>query len=204
MNYVPKINRRAFVVGSAAAGGLALGFGLPTTALAAGDRAQFGENLTANELGIWVAVKPDDTVAIRVVRAEMGQGSQTGLAQLDRRGARLRLVEGHDRISDAVGQREAQARLGQLQLQRQPRDPRIAPVRARGWRCGAPDAHPGRGRRVEGAGRRMHDRQGRHHATRRPARRPPTARWRQPPPSCRCRRSRSSRTRRTGRSPASR
>ena len=27
-------------------------------------------------------MKPDDTVAIRVVRAEMGQGSQTGLAQL--------------------------------------------------------------------------------------------------------------------------
>jgi isoquinoline 1-oxidoreductase beta subunit len=81
MNYVPKINRRAFVVGSAA-GGLALGFGLPTTALATGNRAQFGEDLTANELGIWVAVKPDDTVAIRVVRAEMGQGSQTGLAQL--------------------------------------------------------------------------------------------------------------------------
>ena len=82
MNYVPKINRRAFVVGSAA-GGLALGFGLPTTVLAAtGDRAQFAEDLTPNELGIWVAIKPDDTVAIRVVRAEMGQGSQTGLAQL--------------------------------------------------------------------------------------------------------------------------
>jgi isoquinoline 1-oxidoreductase beta subunit len=81
MNYVPKINRRAFVVGSAA-GGLALGFGLPTTALATGNRAQFAEDLTSNELGIWVAIKPDDTVAIRVVRAEMGQGSQTGLAQL--------------------------------------------------------------------------------------------------------------------------
>ena len=82
MNYQPKMNRRAFVVGSAA-GGLALGFGLPFNALAAiGDRAQFSENLTSNELGIWVAVKPDDTVAIRVVRAEMGQGSQTGLAQL--------------------------------------------------------------------------------------------------------------------------
>jgi isoquinoline 1-oxidoreductase beta subunit len=81
MNYVPKINRRAFVVGSAA-GGLALGFGIPTTALATGNRAQFAEDLTPNELGIWVAIKPDDTVAIRVVRAEMGQGSQTGLAQL--------------------------------------------------------------------------------------------------------------------------
>ena len=86
MNFVPKMNRRSFVIGSAAAGGLALGIDLPfgpKGALAApGDRAQFGENLTPNELGIWVAVKPDDTVAIRVVRAEMGQGSQTGLAQL--------------------------------------------------------------------------------------------------------------------------
>jgi isoquinoline 1-oxidoreductase beta subunit len=86
MNFVPKINRRAFVIGSAAAGGLALGIDLPfgpKAALAApGDRAQFHEELTPNELGIWVAVKPDDTVAIRVVRAEMGQGSQTGLAQL--------------------------------------------------------------------------------------------------------------------------
>jgi isoquinoline 1-oxidoreductase beta subunit len=86
MNFVPKINRRAFVIGSAAAGGLALGIDLPfgpKGALAApGDRAQFSENLSPNELGIWVAVKPDDTVAIRVVRAEMGQGSQTGLAQL--------------------------------------------------------------------------------------------------------------------------
>jgi isoquinoline 1-oxidoreductase beta subunit len=86
MNYQPKINRRAFVIGSAAVGGLAFGIDLPfgpKGALAqAGDRAQFGEVLTPNELGIWVAVKPDDTVAIRVVRAEMGQGSQTGLAQL--------------------------------------------------------------------------------------------------------------------------
>src|SRR5712671_2090217 len=84
MNFVPKINRRSFVIGSAAAGGLALGIDLPfgpKSALAEpGDRAQFSENLTPNELGIWVAVKPDDTVAIRVVRAEMGQGSQTGLA----------------------------------------------------------------------------------------------------------------------------
>ena len=85
MNMVPKINRRSFVIGSAAAGGMALGFDLPfgRAALAQAGPAQgFGENLTPNELGIWVAIKPDDTVAIRVVRAEMGQGSQTGLAQL--------------------------------------------------------------------------------------------------------------------------
>ncbi len=85
MNVVPKMNRRAFVIGTAAAGGMALGFDLPfgAAALAQSSPAQgFGENLSPNELGIWVAIRPDDTVAIRVVRAEMGQGSQTGLAQL--------------------------------------------------------------------------------------------------------------------------
>ena len=31
---------------------------------------------------MWVVVKPDDTVVVRVVRHEMGQGTITGLAQL--------------------------------------------------------------------------------------------------------------------------
>ena len=83
MNFVPKMNRRAFVIGTAAAGGgLALGIpfgGALAQSAVAGD---LHEQLTSNELGIWVAIKPDDTVCIRVVRAEMGQGSQTGLAQL--------------------------------------------------------------------------------------------------------------------------
>ena len=82
MNFVPKINRRTFVIGTAATGGLMLGIGPKAAFAAPGDRAQFHENLTPNELGIWVAIKPDDTVAIREVRAEMGQGSHTGLAQL--------------------------------------------------------------------------------------------------------------------------
>ena len=75
MNFVPKINRRAFVVGSAAAGGLALGMDLPL-----GPRAASAN--TTPELGIWVVVKPDDTVVIRIARSEMGQGSLTGLCQL--------------------------------------------------------------------------------------------------------------------------
>ena len=77
MNYLPKISRRSFVIGSAAAGGgLAIGFDLPfgpTSAQAA---------LSGPELGVWVVVKPDDTVVIRVARSEMGQGTLTGLAQL--------------------------------------------------------------------------------------------------------------------------
>src|SRR6202008_1067909 len=34
------------------------------------------------EINAWVAVKPDDTVVIRIARSEMGQGTLTGLAQL--------------------------------------------------------------------------------------------------------------------------
>jgi isoquinoline 1-oxidoreductase beta subunit len=75
---MPKLNRRAFVVGTAAVGtGLALGldipFGGPTVVRAADG---------SPEVNAWVVVRPDDTVVIRVVRSEMGQGTLTGLAQL--------------------------------------------------------------------------------------------------------------------------
>jgi isoquinoline 1-oxidoreductase beta subunit len=78
MNFVPKMNRRSFVIGTmAAGGGLAIGFDLPL-----GPSAARASNLTGTEVGIWVAIKPDDTVVVRVARSEMGQGSITGLAQL--------------------------------------------------------------------------------------------------------------------------
>jgi len=209
MNFVPKINRRTFVIGSAAAGGLALGIDLPfgpKNALAApGDRAQFQREPQARtSFGIWVAVKPDDIVAIRVVRAEMGQGSQTGLAQLiaeelDADWSKVTIE--YPTPADNVKRKRA---WGKLQLQRQPRDPRIEPVCARRRSGGAPDADSGRSRRMEGACRRMYDGQGRHLAQGVRPRPRPTARWRKLPLSWRCRRSPSSRTRRIGRSPASR
>jgi isoquinoline 1-oxidoreductase beta subunit len=71
-------SRRQFIVGTAAAGGgLALGIGFAQTAAAQAP-------LTADplEMNAWVVVKPDDTCVIRVARAEMGQGTHTGLAQL--------------------------------------------------------------------------------------------------------------------------
>lgn len=75
MNYVPKIDRRSFVVGTAAAcAGFTLGMTLPFGAA----RAQGG----TPELNAWVVVKPDDTVVVRFARSEMGQGSLTGLCQL--------------------------------------------------------------------------------------------------------------------------
>jgi isoquinoline 1-oxidoreductase subunit beta len=75
MNYVPKMNRRSFLVTSAAAGGLALGLDF------AFSKSAFAQGSTP-ELGAWVVIKPDDTVVIRVVRSEMGQGTLTGLCQL--------------------------------------------------------------------------------------------------------------------------
>src|SRR5215471_4689776 len=75
-------SRRKFIVGSAAAGGgLALGFHLPL-GMSPGVRSAAAQAAAGSELNAWVVVKPDDTCVIRIARAEMGQGTHTGLAQL--------------------------------------------------------------------------------------------------------------------------
>jgi isoquinoline 1-oxidoreductase beta subunit len=72
-----KMNRRSFIISSAAVtGGLALGLDIP-----------FGPSLVraadgSPEITVWVVIRPDNTTVVRVVRAEMGQGTITGLAQL--------------------------------------------------------------------------------------------------------------------------
>lgn len=79
MTHMPQISRRSFVVGaaSAAGGGLALGLDIPF----AGAKRALAQGGTP-EVNAWVVIKPDDTVVIRIVRSEMGQGTITGLAQL--------------------------------------------------------------------------------------------------------------------------
>src|SRR5436309_6197227 len=77
MNKHVKLNRRTFVLGTAAAGaGLALGMDIPCGPAVV--RAADG----SPEVNAWVVIRPDDTVVIRIARSEMGQGTLTGLAQL--------------------------------------------------------------------------------------------------------------------------
>src|SRR3989449_3464027 len=73
----PKIDRRSFLIGTAAVGGgLALGLNIPFGGGVV--RAQDG----SPEITAWVVIRPDDKVVIRIARSEMGQGTLTGLAQM--------------------------------------------------------------------------------------------------------------------------
>src|SRR5256885_3494888 len=77
MKGTPKITRRSFIIGTAAAsGGLALGLRLRF------DATEAHAATAPTEVNAWVVIKLDDTVVIRVARSEMGQGTLTGLAQL--------------------------------------------------------------------------------------------------------------------------
>ena len=72
-----RVNRRSFVIGTAAVGGgLALGLNIPL-----GGRAVRAQG-SSPEVTAWVVIRPDDTVVIRIARSEMGQGTLTGLAQM--------------------------------------------------------------------------------------------------------------------------
>ena len=148
MNSIPKMNRRSFVVGTAAAGGgLALGFDFRS---APDSRARRRRLARDRRLGRDQAGRHRGDPH-RALRDGPGHAHRPRPAR--RRRARMRLVEGHLRISDARRERRAQARVGRLLDRRQPRHPQVARIRAQGRRRGAHDADPGRGQRVEGAGR---------------------------------------------------
>ena len=79
MSTLTQLSRRDFLGGSAAsAGALVVGFHLPLLP----GQALAQSAASDPEINAWVVIKPDYTVAIRIARSEMGQGSLTGLAQL--------------------------------------------------------------------------------------------------------------------------
>ena len=80
-------SRRRFIVDTAVVGGgLMIGLGTISNLAMAQSGATYNPNamMTSGdpEVNAWVNIKPDDTVVIRIVRSEMGQGTRTGLAQL--------------------------------------------------------------------------------------------------------------------------
>ena len=118
MTYMPGFNRRSFMVGATAAGaGFALGLSLPSEsdAVSAADGSP--------EVNAWVVIRPDETVVIRIMRSEMGQGSLTGLAQLVAEELDCDWSRVTDRISDARRESRTQSRMGRIQHDRQSRDP---------------------------------------------------------------------------------
>ena len=78
MNAITHPSRRGLLATvSSAFGAFTFGFHAPLVKSAA---AQGGTAVP--EINVWVVVRPDDTVVIRIARSEMGQGTLTGLAQL--------------------------------------------------------------------------------------------------------------------------
>ncbi|MCY4541026.1 MAG: molybdopterin-dependent oxidoreductase [Rhodobacteraceae bacterium] len=75
--------RRFLVTSSSAAGGLVLGFHIPTAAHAGrimGDPWMAAEG--GQEVNAWLVIDPDNTVTIRVGQSEMGEGVFTGLPMI--------------------------------------------------------------------------------------------------------------------------
>src|SRR5438045_2842414 len=78
------LSRRNFIAGSAAVAGGGLALGIPLSfdrgGMASAESRSAAE--TGTEVNAWVVIRPDITCVIRIARSEMGQGTETGLAQL--------------------------------------------------------------------------------------------------------------------------
>ena len=74
---VGSMKRRGVLAGAAAV--FTLGWRVPAVEAAGVGQVDPGKGA---EVGIWVAIHPDDTIVVRIARSEMGQGTMTGLAQL--------------------------------------------------------------------------------------------------------------------------
>ena len=117
---------------------LALGLDFPF------GRARGASRRRPPEVNAWVVIRPDDTVVDPHRPLGNGPGHAHRPRPAGRRGTRMRLVEGDDRISDARPEPCPQARLGRIVDRRQPRHPHLAGICAQGRRRRAHHADPGR------------------------------------------------------------
>jgi isoquinoline 1-oxidoreductase beta subunit len=77
------INRRAFVVRSAAAGaGLLIGVRFPVSLLNAQENDKAAKKPMANPFDAYIHIHPDNNISLIVAKSEMGQGIKTGLAMI--------------------------------------------------------------------------------------------------------------------------
>lgn len=77
--------RRAFLFAFAVAGGFAIGLGHGDAGAQPKNRKRRRlprKPPTRSELGVWIVITSDNWVIVRIARAEVGQGTATGLAQL--------------------------------------------------------------------------------------------------------------------------
>ena len=161
MNYVPKMNRRSFVVAAAAAGGgLALGLDLPF-----GGPRNIRAQGASPEIGVWVVIRPDETVVIRVVRSEWAKAPSPASPSLSQRSLECdwsKVTIEYPTPGQSVTRKRpwgAYSTGGSRGIRES-----MARVRAPRRCLGTHDADPGRCKRVESAGFGGNGRQGRHHA----------------------------------------
>ena len=80
MKRSPDTSRRDFLIGSVGLGaGLSIGLDLSVFASAV---KISNPPLSAPEIGVWLSIKSNNDVVVRVVKSEMGQGTITGLCQM--------------------------------------------------------------------------------------------------------------------------
>ncbi len=146
-------SRRGFLVGCRRRRAVRSAFQFPSRRR----RAQALPSLP--EINAWVVIKPDDTVIIRIARAEMGQGTLTGLAQLVAEELECDWSQGDDGVSDARPERRPQPRVGQFLHRRGSRGIRDSHDYVRkGGAAARDDARAGCGLEMGRSGLRMQGR----------------------------------------------
>jgi isoquinoline 1-oxidoreductase beta subunit len=81
--FTKKLGRRDFMVATlTAAGGMAIGVSIPGAKAAMPAGTPWDDAASPNEINAWIVIEPDDSVIIRVAKAEMGEGVMTSMPMI--------------------------------------------------------------------------------------------------------------------------